>query len=149
MDGPLRGKVMCEYTGSKENHLLKALPAEIRQHLLATAELVSLEAGEVLYEPGERQRHAYFPIDLVAVLLYTGQDGTSSEFATVGNDGMLSVALFLGAEQTPHHAVVLNGGTAYRVSATALREEVLRSPALRRVLLRYVQTLITQTALMA
>ena len=140
---------MYENTGSKENHLLRAMAPEIRQHLLAAAELVRLKAGEVLYEPGERLRYAYFPVDLVAILLYTGQDGTSSEYATVGNDGMLSVALFLGAEQTPHHAVVLNGGTAYRVNAAALREEVTHSPVLRRVLLRYVQSLITQTALMA
>jgi CRP-like cAMP-binding protein len=125
------------------------MPPAIRDHLRAHLEIVNLPVGRVIYEPGGRLTHVYFPIDLIASLLYTTRNGSSSEIAIVGNDGMLGVAVCLGGDCTPDHAVVLSAGTAYRLKAHVLREEIAHSEALQRLLLRYVQALMTQTALVA
>ncbi|MDP3221909.1 MAG: hypothetical protein Q8M96_02120, partial [Rubrivivax sp.] len=47
------------------NHLLAALPTGEYQALLAQLELVPMRLGEVLYEPGQQLRHAYFPTTAV------------------------------------------------------------------------------------
>lgn len=137
---------MSELTCSKGNCLLAEMPAPVRDRIVASAEIVSLPTGHQIYEPGGRLHYLYFPIDLTAALLCTTRNGSSSEVAIVGNEGMLGVAVCLGGECTPDHVVVLNSGSAYRFKAQILREQLGKSGALQALLLRYVQTLMTQAA---
>src|SRR3546814_10237942 len=46
---------------TQPNRLLAALPAADFERLLPHLERVPLALGKVLYEPGERLAHAYFP----------------------------------------------------------------------------------------
>ncbi len=108
-----------------------------------------MPAEQVICEPGRKLAHVYFPINLVASLLYTTRGGSTSEVAMVGNDGMLGVPVCLGGECTPTHAVVLNTGSTYRVRAQVMRDEIARSVSLQGLLLRYVQALMNQASLMA
>jgi hypothetical protein len=51
------------------NSLLAALPRKYYQRLRAGLEPVTLKFGEVLYEPGDPIRYAYFPNDSLVSLL--------------------------------------------------------------------------------
>ena len=52
----------------------------------------------------------------------------------------------MGGGTTPSRAVVQSGGHAYRLPGQKLREEFHRNAAIRLLLLRYTQALITQMA---
>jgi CRP-like cAMP-binding protein len=106
--------------------------------------LTQLALGTVLYEPGSKMDDVYFPISGVVSLLYTLEDGHSTELAIVGNDGCVGLALLLGGETTPSRAVVQIGGYAYRIRAGAIIAEFRSGSGTTRVLLRYIQALMTQ-----
>jgi len=127
-----------------QNHLLNALPASDYARLKSHLELVPLELGEVLYEPGIRLRHVYFPTTSIVSLLYVMEDGASAEIAVVGNEGMLGISLFMGGETTPSRAVVQSGGYGIRLKAQLLKQEFARFGPMMHLLLRYTQALITQ-----
>jgi len=102
--------------------------------------------GKVLYEPGIRMRHVYFPTTSIVSLLYVMADGASAEIAVVGNEGVIGISLFMGGETTPSRAVVQSAGECYRMRADQLKEEFNRSGPTMHLLLRYTQALITQMA---
>ena len=130
----------------RQNHLLDALPASDYTRLEPHLELVSMGLGEVLYEPGARLRHVYFPTTSIVSLLYVMEDGASAEIAVVGNEGVLGISLFMGGETTPSHAVVQSAGHGVRLKAQLLKDEFARFGPMMHLLLRYTQALITQMA---
>lgn len=130
--------------GRPENYLLSVLPSADYERLLETRQDVRLARGEALYESGELPEHVYFPTTSVISLLYTMEDGASTEMAMVGNDGMLGLALILGGQSMPHRAISLAAGHAIRIHAAALQREFARGGALQAALLRYTQALLTQ-----
>ena len=102
--------------------------------------------GDVLYEPGVRLRHVYFPTTSIISLLYVMDDGASAEIAIVGNEGILGISLFMGGDTTPSRAVVQSGGHGFRLKAEMLKAEFGRFGPTMHLLLRYTQALITQMA---
>jgi CRP-like cAMP-binding protein len=130
----------------RQNHLLKALPAEDYKRIVAHLELVSLKLGDILYEPDVKLRYVYFPTTAIVSLLYVMEDGASAEIAIVGNEGILGISLFMGGETTPSRAVVQSAGYGYRLRAQLLKDEFGRFGPFLRLLLRYTQALITQMA---
>ena len=129
-----------------QNHLLAALPAAEFESLAAHLELVPLPLGEILYEPGTQLRHAYFPTTSIVSLHYVMENGASAETAGVGNEGVVGISLFMGGDTTPSSAVVHTGGHAYRLERRLLKQEFERAGLFQRLLLRYTQALMTQTA---
>ena len=130
----------------QQNHLLDALPTAERERIYPHLQLVEMPLGKVVHEPGTVHRYAYFPTDCIVSLLYILADGASTEISIVGNDGLVGVALFMGGGTTPRRAVVQSGGYAYRLPGQTLNEEFHRNAAIRLLLLRYTQALITQMA---
>ena len=130
----------------EQNHLLAALPLEVRDRVFPHLELVSLPLGKVLYESGDALRHVYFPTDSIVSLLYVMEDGAAAEISVVGNEGLIGVALFMGGESTPSRAIVQSAGSAYRLLGQKLKDEFNRHGALLALMLRYTQALITQMA---
>ncbi|KAF0866614.1 Crp/Fnr family transcriptional regulator [Pseudomonas sp. LD120] len=137
---------MPESPHPQENHLLAALPAEVRQRLFPQLERVRFDLGSVLYESGDVLRYVYFPTDSIVSLLYVMEDGASAEISVVGNEGLLGVALFMGGESTSSRAVVQSAGYAYRLRGQLLKDEFNRHGAMLHLMLRYTQALITQMA---
>lgn len=127
-----------------QNHLLAALPTVELESLTIHLELVPLPLGEILYQPGTLLRHAYFPTTTIVSLHYVTETGASAETAGVGNEGVVGAALFLGGESMQGSAVVITGGHAYQLERRLLQQEFARAGALRRLLLRYAQALMTQ-----
>jgi CRP-like cAMP-binding protein len=128
----------------RQNYLLAAVPEPDYARLAAHLELTPMPLGEVLYEPGGRLQHVYFPTSAIISLHYVCEDGASAEIAGVGNEGMLGISLFMGGDTTPSSAVVQTAGQGYRLASQRLMEEFNRGGSTLRLLLRYSQALITQ-----
>jgi CRP-like cAMP-binding protein len=128
----------------RQNHLLAALTAAELEPLLPNMTLTRLALGSVLYDPGSRMDDVYFPVSGVVSLLYTLEDGHTTELAIVGNDGLVGIALLLGGETTPSQAVVQIAGYAYRVRSSVIVAEFRKGSGTSHVLLRYIQSLMTQ-----
>ncbi len=129
-----------------QNHLLDALPADDFARLSSHLELIPMMLGDVLYEPGVKLRHVYFPTTSIVSLLYVMEDGASAEIAIVGNEGILGISLFMGGDTTPSRAVVQSAGHGYRLKAELMKGEFGRFGSTMHLLLRYTQALITQMA---
>lgn len=140
---------MASTHNPKQNHLLAALPTVEFERLAAHLEWVSMPLGEVLYEPGRKMQHAYFPTTAIVSLRYVMESGASAETAGVGNEGVIGISLFMGGDTTPSSAVVQTAGHAYRLESCLLKQEFNRGGWTQNLLLRYTQALIiqmTQTA---
>ena len=129
-----------------QNHLLDALPSDDFTRLSLHLELIPMKLGDVLYEPGVKLRHVYFPTTSIVSLLYVMEDGASAEIAIVGNEGILGISLFMGGDTTPSRAVVQSAGHAYRLKSELMKSEFERFGSTMHLLLRYTQALITQMA---
>ncbi len=105
-----------------------------------------LELGQILCERGDRIQHAWFPIDSFVSLVAQVDDHPGLEVGMVGWEGMLGVHLALGASVAPVRALVQGAGTVRQVGARTLRAQLAESAALRRVLARYTDMVMTQLA---
>jgi CRP-like cAMP-binding protein len=130
----------------RQNLLLAALSAAVRERVYPLLRLVPMPLGKVLYESGDVLGHVYFPTDSIVSLLYVLDDGSSAEIAVVGNDGLVGISLFMGGETTPSRAVVQSAGYAYRLIGQRIKDEFHRNGEMQLLLLRYTQALITQMA---
>jgi CRP-like cAMP-binding protein len=70
--------------------------------------------------------------------------GGSTGFAIAGHEGVVGISLLLGSDTTTSGGSVLIAGQGFRMPALALQEEFNRFEAVRQLLLRYAQALITQ-----
>lgn len=74
-------------------------------------------------------------------------DGRANlEVGLVGNEGMLGATLILGLNVSPLHAVVQGAGPALRMSRVNFQRELELSPALRKLVKRYLYVMIGQLA---
>jgi CRP-like cAMP-binding protein len=130
----------------RKNRLLAALPDAEWVRWKSQLELVAMPFGKVLYEPGSRLTHVYFPTTSIVSLLHVMEDGGSAEIAVVGLEGIVGISLFMGGESTPSRAVVQSAGQAFRLQAHLMLQEFNRAGPVLHLLLRYTQALITQMA---
>ena len=137
-------RAMSAAGGQIANSLLAALPREDYQSLLGELEPVTLTAGEVLYESGERIRYVYFPGDAQVSLVIVMPDRKALEIGLVGREGMVGIALALGAEASPVRALVQGSGSALRMKAASFREALGRCLALQHELHRYAYAKLVQ-----
>jgi CRP-like cAMP-binding protein len=129
-----------------QNRLLAALPDVELAALAPYLESYALALGEMLYEPGRHLAHAYFPTSAVVSLHCVIESGAAAETAGVGNEGMVGISLVMGGDSTPSSAVVQTAGHCYRLERRRLRLAFDGAGLLQRLLLRYIQALITQIA---
>jgi CRP-like cAMP-binding protein len=128
----------------RHNLLINSLPDEVFDRIRPHLESAPMPQGEVLYESGDSLCYAYFPTTSIVSLLYELENGSSAEIAVVGNEGMIGVALLTGGGTMPHRAVVRSAGDAYRLKGSLLKNEFNRDGVLHRLLLHYIQALMTQ-----
>ena len=128
----------------QQNHLLAAMTAEESARLSPHLELVKMPLGDMLYQPNEQLRHAYFPTSAIISLHYVTESGASAEVSGVGNEGVVGIPLFMGGNTTSSSAVVQTAGYAYRLERELFKVEFSRGGAMQQRLLSYTQALITQ-----
>ena len=129
-------------TPTVRNRLLSALLRGAYNHLATKLERVTLTLGTVLYQPDLPIEYVYFPEDAVVSLLAVMVDGDTCEVGLIGKEGMLGIQVFLGATTQPETAIVQIAGTAMRMKADSLRQELRLGSPLQQLLLRYTQTLL-------
>ena len=71
------------------NRLFAALPQADWDRWAPHLELVTLEVGQVIFEQGRPLSHVVFPITSIVSLQCNLEDGSASEFALTGNEGMV------------------------------------------------------------
>jgi CRP-like cAMP-binding protein len=129
------------------NLLLAALPVRQRDQFLALCEPYELQFGAVLCDVDTPYRHAYFPVSGLISLVSVLHDQNPLEMALVGQDGMLGATLVLGIGTVPIRAVVHAPGIALRITAARLQRQLRHSPALRRILNRYLYLRLVELSL--
>ncbi|MGB6487751.1 MAG: Crp/Fnr family transcriptional regulator [Steroidobacteraceae bacterium] len=138
------GRIAAVARATTPNCLLAALPAREYERLLDGLEPVRLTYGEVLDEPGEQMRYAYFPCDCLVSLLTVVEGRRALEVGLVGREGMVGSRLALGFTTSSVRALVQGTGTALRMRSAHFLREFERSPALQRTLLRFTDALMCQ-----
>jgi CRP-like cAMP-binding protein len=129
------------------NDLLDALPGADRDALASGARRLRLEQRQVLWEPDQSVRAVHFPVSGVISLLTVTGDGSSVELATVGNEGMVGVAVFLGSRTGPiGRAVSQLPGESLVIDADRFESQVVGSSKLRELMLSYTHVLLLHVA---
>lgn len=128
------------------NRVLASLPDEDWNRIAPKLEIVPLVLKQELIEAGRPFHHVHFMLNGVVSLVAASADGTLIEVATIGNEGMVGLAAFLGAGAAPLTAFTQVPGEALRMNAAALQEEVHNGGALNDALRLYTQALLNQVA---
>jgi CRP-like cAMP-binding protein len=128
------------------NRLLAALPSSDERRMLGACGTVELAFGDVLYTPGERLSHVYFPTTSFISLIMPVDVSSSLEVGLIGNEGMFGIPLVLGVDISPVRAVVQGAGAALRMDAARFCRELTRSKVLQRAIDRYVFVQLNQLA---
>src|SRR5262249_43510409 len=88
--------------------------------------------------------HVYFPLNGVVSMIATMDDDRQIEVATTGNEGMLGLPVFLGADWSALRAFSQVAGDVLRLSTPKFRKYIREEPALPPVLHRFTQALMMQ-----
>jgi len=126
------------------NRVLASIPQKEYTRLQAQLEAVTLDFGQVLYEPGKAIGYVYFPIDCLISLLTAVDKQRTLEVGMVGNEGMAGMPFILGMGVSGVRAIVQGGGNAMRMASAPFRIEFDRNRALQEALYRYTYALMAQ-----
>jgi CRP-like cAMP-binding protein len=136
-------------TLAPHNRLLAALPPEDLARLRPRLRPVELEFDRTIYSVDGSIEALLFVESGMVSLLATLEGGEQVEVGIAGREGLVGLPLVLGDDRSPVEARVQMEGTALRLSAAALQDEMESSPALRKLLLRYAQAFQIQVTLSA
>ena len=128
------------------NQLLAALSQKEYQRLQPQLEQVALVFGDILYEPGDVIDYVYFVNQGIVSLLSIVEGRSPLEVGMVGSEGMVGIGVFLGARTSLNRALVQGAGTALRMKAGALLQELKQQGALSELLRRYTHSLLAQVS---
>ncbi len=125
------------YQSDIRNKILKLIPPAELAALIQRSELVEVRSKEMLFEPGDKLEHVYFPENCVISLVTVMEDGDQVEAMTVGNDGFSGIPAFHGVETTKHRVCGQITGMARRLAAKDFRDLAEECAELRRLLHHY------------
>ena len=128
------------------NRLLAVLAPEERDRLLRGAKSEPVEAHQVLYTAGSEISHVYFPVTGMISLVVKMTDADDVEAMTIGNEGVIGIAVILGVASSTMEALCQIPGRALKVPARAVVEEIRRTASVNRLLLRYAEAMMVQLA---
>ncbi|HEX6459095.1 MAG TPA: Crp/Fnr family transcriptional regulator [Thermoleophilaceae bacterium] len=139
---------MADASQLAQNRLLASLDGGLAA-IAPDFEAVSLGVRDSIYGQNEPIDHVLFPTSGVYSMVSEMEDGRGVEVATVGNEGMLGLPVFLqGALTSSHHAFCQVPGDALRMPAARFDEIVTGGelPELQTALRRYTQALMSMIA---
>jgi hypothetical protein len=128
------------------NRLLARLPRRARGGVLESSEMVDLTFGELLCEPTNLIRYAYFPTEGFISLRASAHGHDAIDVGLVGNEGMFSPASVLGVDEWPVGGLVQGSGRALRMKVADLQRVARDCVPLRDTLQRYVCVVVAELA---
>jgi CRP-like cAMP-binding protein len=126
------------------NHILASLPPGDYRRIASKIESFAFRRGVAIHEADGRISHVYFPRTGVASIVTRMSEGGTIEVATIGNEGVVGLSAYLGNGRSSMEVFVQIPGEAVRMSSEAFLQEIRAGTALRGILRRYAQALITQ-----
>lgn len=127
------------------NGLLSTLSREDRALIEPFAEMVELAAGDTALTRGDQVTTSLFPIGPTLISLEIElSGGRTAEAAMIGMRGAVGGIVSCGHAPAFSRAVVLVGGSAYRVPMKALEEAKQRSPFIGNLFCRFSDYLLAQ-----
>lgn len=136
---------MDESAGNS-NHLLGGLPDAEYASLEPFLEPIQATHGEIVARPGRTIDYAYFPLSGMVSVVALMSEGLGAEVATVGNEGMIGLPIFLGGDSSPFHLMWQLAGAALRIRAADLLPAAIPGSRLGSILTTYSQAFFVQTA---
>lgn len=122
------------------NRLLDMLSDADAEYLLPFVEELTVDAGTILYEPGDDMTHASFPCEGTVVSMLTVlRDGRTVEAASVGAEGALGVIISAGEKPAFTRGHVQAPGRVLRLEAARHASVTLRD-----LIARYADCLLAQ-----
>lgn len=143
LDRPI---VSTRILNRSDNLLTASFTDSAWDSLIPHLSMVDLKVGDVLFKSGETQKHVYFPIDSIISLMCELENGEGSEFALIGNEGLVGLFIFTSNFTTSSYGIVQCKGKALKLNADIARDRFNVSPDFRRLILRYAQILMTHAA---
>lgn len=127
------------------NRLLAAVSVADFEKLVGRLEVVTLNRGQVLFEPGDDVITTYFPAHktMVSLLIIT-RDGHEIEAATIGREGAVGGIVSAGNKPAFGRAVVQIAGLALAIPTAALENIKDVSPRFGELFSRYADALLAQ-----
>ncbi len=104
----------------------------------------TLKAKHTAYEPGKPIEHVYFPLNSVISIAAGTRQERAVEVATIGNEGMVGLPVFLGAGSSPGMAYAQVPGDSVRITAEAFWEQARQSDPIVKIMRLYAHALIVQ-----
>jgi len=129
--------------------LLAALPPELLSRLLPRMRSVALTKRDSLIVPDTPVEAVWFVESGFVSLVTSLEEGTQAEVGLIGREGMVGLPLITGVDTSFVEAFVQGDGSALRIDARAFRAAMEEEPALRPLLLRYLEAMgsqVSQTA---
>ncbi|WP_331352277.1 Crp/Fnr family transcriptional regulator [Cellvibrio sp. UBA7671] len=108
--------------------------------------LIDMPLGWTMSESGDHISYLDFPISGIVSLMYNLEDGSTSETALVGCEGMVGISIYMGGESMPSSTEVQTAGQAYRLSRRLMKREFALGGELQHLSLLFAQALICQTS---
>ncbi len=131
------------------NRLLRSLEPAVYEQMAPHLELIRFPLGRIVYEPGQVLDDVYFPNHGVLSMLTVLENGDLVEIATVGNEGMADLSVFLGLKISSSRLLCQVPGDTLRMKTVTFLELVERNPGLRIALGSYMVSmfiLVSQSA---
>ncbi len=130
----------------EQNQLLASLSPETYARLKPHMHLREMRLGESLYRAKEPITKAYFPVTALLSWISLLEDGTLTEIALVGNEGMTGLPIIWGGGYTPNNAIVQFPGNVWVLDGEPFLKEFQRQEDLSKTLFLYMQAESTQIA---
>ena len=131
------------------NRILRSLEPSVYEQMLPHLELVRFPLGRVVYEPGQSLERVYFPSHGVLSMLTVLENGDLVEIATIGNEGMADLSVFLGLKTSSSRLLCQVPGDTHWMKTEIFLDLVERNPGLRMALGSYMVSmfiLVSQSA---
>lgn len=135
-------------TGQQEfrNELLSALSEEELASVRPKLNPITMKLNEILYESGQEMYRVYFPETSMVSLIYVMDGGESAEIGVIGCEGMVGLSAVLGGISVSNRGLIQGEGDLYWMSAVDLKELMKKHQGFEDILLRFVQSLMTQVS---
>ncbi len=124
---------------SRTNRFLDVLPDGVKASIFPLCETVALPVNTVLFEAQYPPRFVHFLTSGIASVIMQLANGDAVEVGLVGREGVVESLHLLGPQIGPMRCFIQIPGTALRMRFKVFEQLFEGNPALRKLVLRYVQ----------